>query len=426
MNKKNSKGLFVEKDILFIFILALGIRLIFAHLYRTYIGLPYKLLNFETEGFGDFEHFYLVWAENFISMKWYPYSYGNVIEQLNWYSYTPFFLYTISLFKLLFLPKWSPAIPIVLFDSGCAIMIFKILNGLSSKKSALLGSIVFSVSAVNIFYIGTYWLNPSPMIFFLLVSFYYLINCRHYTSIFYLVISIMMKQTGLYYVPLFIAFLIRRVNEKRKIIKLLLFFIVIGVLFQIPYIFLTPNDYFSHLFATPNPVLSTEIQEPIDNYPITLPQFLHYGIKINDVISGIVNKFISTYFLFTFFIILVSTYTISSTSKNKVYNYDMLFLFTINGIVSYILQPKGIYKYYVSTLIPFLIMSVFYGVSYMKKAHLRKYYVTASYIIFNIFIIFIPRIYTHGLMIIALIFTIYLYQFSKTGFIARGSEHGVS
>jgi len=383
-------------------------------------------LNFETEGFGDFEHFYLVWAENFISKKWYPYSYGNVIEQLNWYSYTPFFLYIISLFKLPFLPIWSPAIPIVLFDSGCAIMIFKIMNKLSSRKIALLGSIVFSVSAVNIFYIGIYWLNPSAMIFFLLVSFYYLINCRYYISIFYLVISIMMKQTGLYYVPLFIAFLIRRVIEKRKIIKLLLFFIVIGVLFQIPYVFLTPNDYFSHLFATPNPVLSTEIQDSIDNYPITLPQFLKYGLKINDVISGIVNKFISTYFLFIFFIILMSTYTISSTNKNHIYNYDILFLFTINGIVSYILQPKGIYKYYISTLIPFLIMSIFYGISFIKKSVLKKYYVAASYIIFNILTIFIPRIYTHGLMIIALIFTLYIYKFSKTGFTARGNEHGVN
>jgi hypothetical protein len=386
-------------------------------LYRSYIGfsieLPFKFLNYETEGFGDFNHFYLVWAENFLSKNWYPYSYGNIIEQLNWYSYTPFFLYTISLFKFSFLPEWSPAIPIILFDSGCAVMIYKILKNLVSTKNAFWGSILFSFSAINIFYIGIYRLNPSPMTFFLLVSFYYLINYRYHNSIIYLVISVMMKQTGLYYVPIFIAFLIKRVKENRKIIKLLLFFIAIGIFFQTPYIFLTPLNYFRHLFATPTPTLSMEIPVPLDNSPITLSQFIHYGLQINASISGFFNYLISTYFLFIFFIMVITSYIIFLSNKKELYNYDLLFIFTLNGFISYLFQPKGLYKYYISTLIPFIIMSIIYGVNCMKTSNIKKYVVIIVYFLLNIFTIFMPRIYIHGLVLMALILIIYLYKVSK-------------
>jgi Gpi18-like mannosyltransferase len=311
------------------------------------------------------------------------------------------------------MPDWTSAIPIVLFDSGCALMIYKILKNLVSKKSALWGAILFSLSAINIFYIGIYWLNPSPMIFFLLVSFYYLINYRYYNSIICLVTSVMMKQTGLYYVPIFMSFLIKRVKQNEKIIKLLLFFITIGIFFQTPYIFITPINYLRHLFVTPNPTLSTEIPEPIDNFPITLPQFIHYGIKINATISGIFNYLISTYFLFIFFISVITSYIIFSSNKKELQNYDLLFLFTLNGLISYIVQPKGLYKYYLSTLTPFLIMSIIYGVNYMNTNKLKKYFVIIFYLIFNVSTIFIPRIYTHGLVLLALILIIYLYKFSK-------------
>ena len=84
-------------------------------------------------------------------------------------------------------------------------------------------------------------------------------------------------------------------------IKLLLFFLTIGTLFQTPYIFITPINYLRHLFATPSPTFSMEIPEPVDNFPITLSQFIRYGVKINASISGFFNYLISTYFLFIFY-----------------------------------------------------------------------------------------------------------------------------
>jgi hypothetical protein len=222
-----------------------------------------------------------------------------------------------------------------------------------------------------------------------------------------------MKQTGLYYVPIFIAFLINRVKDKRKLIKLMLFFISMGVFFQTPYIFITPINYFRHLFVTPEPTLSMEIPEPVGNFPITLSQFIHYGIKINASISGFFNYLISTYFLFIFLIVVITSYIIFLSNKKELYDYDILYIFAINGFLSYIFQPKGLYKYYISTLTPFLIMSIIYGINFMKTDHVKKYLLIISYLIFNVFTIFIPRIYLYGLVIIELILIIYLYKFSK-------------
>ena len=195
-----------------LFITALIVRVITAILFRRYFGLPFKLWNYETEGFNDFQYFYQTWVKHFTTLNWYPYSYNNEIDALNWYSYPPLFLYLLSLFG--FFSTNHSAIPIILFDTLSVGMVYKILCIYIKNKESFLFSLFYSFSVVNLFYIDVYWLNPSPMIFFLLLSVFFLLKNNINYSIFTYVISVMMKQTGLYYGPLFLALFIGKKNIK--------------------------------------------------------------------------------------------------------------------------------------------------------------------------------------------------------------------
>ena len=52
-------------------------------------------------------------------------------------------------------------------------------------------------------------------------------------------------------------------------------------------------------------------------------------------------------------------------------------------------------------------------VNCMKTSNIKKYVAIIVYFLFNIFTIFMPRIYIHGLVLMALILIIYLYKVSK-------------
>jgi len=397
-----------DKESLLIFILALIIRISAALLFRFYIGLPYKFLNYETEGFNDFNYFYLAWAKNFTSLHWYPYSYGNEANALNWYSYPPFFLYLISLFGIPGLPFWAPAIPIVILDAGCAVLVFKILRIYVSKRNALLGALCFCFAAINIFYIGIYWLNPSPMTFFFLLSIYYLIKRDHFLFVLTMVTSVMMKQTALYQAPVLFSLFLGR-EDLRRWWKPIMLIVILSILFSTPFIFLTPTNYFRHLMVSPGPNLSLNILKPEPDWTITLPQFLKYGLNIKGSLINIISKFINSYSLLFSTMTTISFYSLFATRDNKLRDWDTIFILLINGFLSYIFQPKGLYKYYLSTLMPLLSISIWLGAYQINLTNILSYGLAIIYLSFNVITVFIPRLYTHGLIIVMFGVTIFLY-----------------
>jgi hypothetical protein len=397
--------LLINKKEIMLFIIALIIRIISAIFYRKYIGLPFKLWNFEVEGFNDFEYYYQTWVKHFLSFNWYPYSKGNIMDALNWYSYPPFFLYLISFFGIFC--KWCSAIPIIILDAMCVVIVYKILDLSLNNKNIFIDSIIYCFSFVNIFYLGIYWLNPSPMNFFLLLSIYYLIKDNNYISIIYYVISVMMKQTALYYGPLFLSLYLGKQKLKdwwKPIFLIILFFII----FSIPYIFLTPINYFSHLLVSPFPNTNIRIIKPKDNQPITFVHFLIYGLKINPNLIQIINTSISTYFMMAFSISLISSFSLNSIKNNKLTYKDIIFLFTLNGFFTYLFQPRGLYKYYLTNIMPLQFIALIINLDSLKTSKLHRYIILTLYIIYNIGIIITPKLHYHILLIMFLVFIILL------------------
>lgn len=400
----------INKKEIFLFIFALIVRIITALLYRKYMGLPFKLWGFETEGFNDFEYYYQTWVKYFISLKWYPYSYGNTIDALNWYSYPPFFLYLISFLGLF--SNWCSAIPIVILDAGCVVLVYKILNLFITSKNIYIYSMLYCFSVINIFYLSIYWLNPSPMTFFLLLSIYYLIKENNHLSIISYVISIMMKQTALYYGPLFISLYIGK-KQFKNWWKPIFIIILLFIIFSIPYIFLTPVDYFRHLLVSPIPNSMAEVTPPKDNQPITFSRFLVYGLNITSHSIQILNILINSYFLVTFSISVISSYSIFAIKNKKIKDQNIIFLFMINGFLTYIFQPKGLYKYYLTNIMPLQFITILLDLERLNISNIKKYLIIFLYISYNVSIIIVPRLYTHILLFVFLIFILIL-KFSRT------------
>lgn len=400
----------INKKETFLFILALIIRIIAATLFKKYIDLPFNLWGFETEGFNDFEYFYQTWVKNFISLKWYPYSYGNTIDALNWYSYPPFFLYLISFFGLV--SSRFSAIPIVILDAGCVVLVYKILNLFIPSKRIYIPSIIFCFSVINIFYIGIYWLNPAPMTFFLLLSIYYLIKKNNHLSIIFYMTSIMMKQTALYYGLIFMSLYLGE-KQVKNWWKPIFLIISLFIIFSIPYIILTPINYFRHLLVSPIPTSIIQLTPPKGHEPITFSHFLVYGLNINSNSIQILNMFVNTYFLITFSTSVISSYSIFALKTKKLKEQSIIFLFMINGFLMYMFQPRGLYKYYLTNLMPLQFIAMLLEIDRLNISKLKKYLFIFLYISYTMSIIIVPRLYTPIILFMFLIFIVML-KISRT------------
>jgi len=221
------------RGLLFLLLFALLVKLCVFSLAVPFGGLFHPRLT-DLEGYQDFRLAYVPLVSNFTAGKM-PYRDFQ-------YAYPPLFLYLLTPFALSSLPPWTMALPLVSFDVASVILVFLISRRFTSHRKALVGSAVFAIAPINLWYNDFLWLNPPPMTFFILLATYSFLSRKYEVSFTCLATATLFKQIAFALFPIFITTMLSRSN-RRDVTKNALLYASIFFLVSLPYIITIPTYY---------------------------------------------------------------------------------------------------------------------------------------------------------------------------------------
>jgi hypothetical protein len=341
--------------------------------YRINPDILNEILHLEL--YQDFKFFYMEWISEFKNGFW-PYSqpYFN-------YIYGPLFILTIGGASYLPFPPWSGAIPIFLSTLGTGVLIFLIVYKITSnEKKSIISMIVYFLNPFTIFYSSYLWLNPTIFVFFILLSFYLLLNDKRNFAMVSLGIATMLKQFTIVFFPLFLILLVKQVQIQKEnrqtlfdqikgLIKYASIYIIVILLISTPFLIVDFNTYYYSYFQM-------HTNYSVD-YVNTLTYYLGYPVRFNDffLFVGAPNFFtLPIAYLLTYFIPLGVCLLIIFIKYLK-FKVDVqvdcdliklkqdlvvkaIFLSIFLVISLHIFFPRGSYKFYLILLTPFI--SIFF------------------------------------------------------------------
>lgn len=216
--------------ILVIFAIAFVARFVLSYLQITSVAsVGY---NGYLETFTDFHVYYLSWLHALGS--------GLLPYRDFFYQYPPLFLYLLLPFYLSE-GALGAAIPIILADSGSAILIYLMVKRVSGEAPAVSAGIAYALSPLALLCEGTLLLSGQPMLFFMLLAIYLLQRKRPLYSSLSLAIAVLFRQEAMFLAPLFIPYLLKYYKEDTA--KAALVFIGVLLAVSLPFLLLAPLQY---------------------------------------------------------------------------------------------------------------------------------------------------------------------------------------
>ncbi|MHA2059463.1 MAG: hypothetical protein ACW976_01620 [Candidatus Ranarchaeia archaeon] len=338
--------------------------LYYVHEVMGFFDRWFDLSTFET--FTDYQHFYLVWIDAFWNSNWYPYTRAAEVAVLNIYAYTPVFLYIIAPFW--WLPGQPLWIPILVGDAAAVIPVVMAGYELRGKYGGIFAGSVYTVSVLNIFYEGGIWMNPGISTFFLMMGVYLWGVKQQYTvgNLFF-VLAVMTKQLLVLFV--FPFYFILLTKDLKLGVKHLIGAGIGCVLLAMPYIVLTPWDFFNHLVG-----LSTNFDPTITNlginHPLKLTQTLAYWLETqlggNRVSLALFAVLYNSSMLF-FIGAMITTFWALIHGAREYSREGMIVGVTIWVLILQLLFARGIYKYYFTAVFPLLAIAFSLVISDQQK-----------------------------------------------------------
>jgi hypothetical protein len=335
-----------------------------------YLGaLPGEQTN--TEGYNDLHAYYVPYVEAFLN-GWNPYT-GSIVDgdNLGGYVYGPFYIYFISVGSMWFdlSPYDSILYSNLIFDSLCYVAVYMVAKKVTGNGIALIIATLGSFSPIALYYANIRLLNAPAMTFFALVSVYFFLEKRDTTAMFFLAMATLVKQF-----PLFLAlpmglWLWRRYGFAKGT-SLIVTFILFVIVLSLPYIVTTPELYIARFFlpgsgkgniACPeggeatNLVHGSIIEACVGNVGSAIDPSTVSGFT--SVLFWLVNKHI----LFYGMILILSW--IAFTAYDYMEANPKLYLRFVAGFYTIIHATiaRGIYKYYLTMLIPFMLLALLPG-----------------------------------------------------------------
>lgn len=322
-------------------------------------------------GFGDFGYYYIDYVNAFLD-GWNPYS-GNIVEgdHIGGYVYGPLFIYSISVGKAWFgLSAYNSVVySNIIFDSLSYVMVYLLAKRVTGNVIALLAAILGSFSPIALFYANIRGLNAPLMNFLALVFVYYFLERKDGRAIFFLAMATMTKQF-----PLFLAlpvgfWMMRRYGILRGIGFILLYVFDI-LLLSVPWILKDPWAFVRRLFL---PGGSKDIISCPSNGEATnlvhgvlseiCPAYNDQTIAVENVPSfanflfPLVNYHILFFgFIFLFGWIALTGYDYFEDNPKLYLTFFAAFYTIVHATIA-----RGIYKYYLTMIIPFIILAFIPG-----------------------------------------------------------------
>ncbi|OLS22403.1 MAG: hypothetical protein HeimC2_29830 [Candidatus Heimdallarchaeota archaeon LC_2] len=207
----------------------------------------------ESEGYNDYGHYYIGYVKAFVDEKWNPYS-GKLDpndpkDTLNGYVYGPVYIYSIAFGKMFFDISAEDSIiwSNIIFDSASYSMVYILAKRVTGNIVAMVVAILGSLSPIAVYYTSVRFLNAPQMNFFTLVFIYFFLEHRDTFAMFFLAAASLTKQFPMFLLMPIGFFIVRRYGFLKGVAIYLLFFVFM-LLLSVPWILLTPIAYTTKLF----------------------------------------------------------------------------------------------------------------------------------------------------------------------------------
>ncbi|MHA1124584.1 MAG: glycosyltransferase family 39 protein [Candidatus Heimdallarchaeota archaeon] len=409
--------------------IAMLVRILAAYYFREYYPLnnTYTMWNRDVvfspnniplEGFFDFRHFYLNWANAWYTTDWNPFprwqeTAANMGDPLYLYSYPPIFLYILlSIWRPGMVNFWI-AFPLILSDALCSGVIFLIIKNIFKDKFsnayAIFGGLLFAFSPINVIYNGVYWLNPGPVTLFTLLAFYFVIKKKWAGAFFWLAIATMTKQNALFFTfPIFFMMLGSKLQDnsiKKTVLDgvlIILLFLFVCFICSIPWIFIDPINYGAHLlFPGKRMSFSTIIVIPEYNNTI---EFSYSLMMLG--FSGWFLDFIALGINSMFFMIIsasaIAVIILWRSYNKKMDTIEFFEWMAVYMIVTHIFMPRGVYKfysaYYTSLILIAILSSLAFNTKTWKTSIIAIFGSALLFIGFSISHLLVLRVFTPAML----------------------------
>ncbi|MFW9996429.1 MAG: hypothetical protein ACFFD4_30580, partial [Candidatus Odinarchaeota archaeon] len=347
------------------------------------LGIQYHYFDelVTPEMYNDFEFWYLSWVEPFLDGGFLnPYSVDFLGHQ-----FPPLFIYTLGLFALIpFVPIWKVAIPIFLYHISTGILVREISLKLSKQeKVATVAMLFYYLNPLGLVYASFCWFNPPAFTFYVVLAFYLaLLSDQKFQlfgvalpsrelSLVALGIATMYKQFAAIFLPLLIIILLKQKDREEtgtanNILDGILHSFIYGgtvLAIALPFLLLDFNMFTYRTLVTTTE-FGIEFNKMISySTPVNFNTFfvlLGFPKIITDIIG---NLIISWAFLgaFTASICLVCWLESSKIQedmdiedRNSALVKNALFWALMLAFSVHLFYPRGVFKFYLLLLTPFV------------------------------------------------------------------------
>ncbi len=334
-----------------------------------------SILNlFDIEIYRDFEYYYCLWAELFREGHWlFSGIYGG-------YSYGPLFMLALGVFSFIPIPLWSIAIPLLISTIGTGFLVYKIAKKITKNDNyGIIAMLLYFLNPFTLLYGSFGWLNPPLFVFFILLTFYLILQQKYGWAILSLGISTMFKQFAIIFFPI-ILILILRTKKNSKLSgqfkDLFIYaFEYFGIIFIISLPFLIVNfNIYIQKFLLGGADISFDYLTTLYRSPGAMVHFNTFFLLIGapDIITNVIAFLLKYYILFgacllgiNLFLLLYSPKEADKSYKNELYKLS-LFLSIFIIFAFQIFYPRGSFKYYLILLAPFI--SILFGAKIKEES----------------------------------------------------------
>jgi len=198
------------------------------------------------ELYNDYQFYYLSWIPRLWEGAW-AYS-----ADLAVYLYPPLWIYTVG--SLGATPSWLPGLVLFTFNAATGILVYKIVFKLTKDEMrAVVALMLYMLNPLTLFYGAFMWLNPTPYVFFTMLSFYLVLLEKEELSIAVLAIATLYKQLAVVFFPILTILLIKRKTNLPPKSKIVSFFrhtaIYSGLigLVSLPFLIVSPQEYLNQM-----------------------------------------------------------------------------------------------------------------------------------------------------------------------------------
>jgi hypothetical protein len=328
-------------------------------------------MNFEVvEAFSDFSYYYMNFVRAFVQGNL-PYTEAlYMIDESQTYIYPPLFVYILGVFyyipsELLFPDVHTTAIilarDIAFLRVGFAFLVFDVatcavMYGAARKLTQnqyvpVVVMLVFALNPISLWWGNYLWLSTPIHTFFLVLGFFFMIRGNLRWAVVWVTVAAMTKQTAALLIPM-IWFLEYRQGLKQMGISVGVTALV-GVTLSLPYLLLYPTTYISAVTGGMGPYwFYDQPPSPTHPIPVSILAFL-WPEPFKSLIFFLVFNSIPWILGLTFFWIVSF---LMAEQPRSVYHKQLILGALLLSLVAHIFLPRGIYKFYLIALLPFLIL----------------------------------------------------------------------